>query len=127
MILTGLVIRNLPKEIPESEIFVLLDNHGLPPETDHNNVKIIKNKRNTRVDIVELTSENCNLLIENLHELDLYENKIYCKGMLLVDPKNTNCAEEVVIVNVDAENSSASKESISPSLSPIRNIPGFSD
>ena len=72
-----------------------------------------------------MTSENCNLLIENLHELDLYENKIYCKGMLLVDPKNSNCAEEVVIVNVDAENSSASKESISPSLSPIRNIPGL--
>ena len=80
--LTGVVIKNLPEQIPKEEVEEFLKTKGL---TEEGKVKVIHNKKNTKVDIEELKNETAKLLIKNLHEQIFFNRKIYCRGLLNVE------------------------------------------
>ena len=75
----GVVIKNLPKDIPDREITLFLESKGLP--IGHKGMCIGRNIRNTNVDISNLPATVCNTLIGNIHENVFFNNKIYCRGI----------------------------------------------
>ena len=62
----GVTVKNLPKDLPEREITLFLEKHGLG--TEHPGVNITKNFKSIKVDIVNLDAKLCNTMIENIHE-----------------------------------------------------------
>ena len=76
----GVTIKNLPKDIPEREVKILLEEQGL--STTQSGIKITRNFKSTKVDIIDLDAELCNSLIANIHEKVFFTKKVYCRGIL---------------------------------------------
>ena len=87
----GVTVKNLPKDLPEREIVLFLENHGLGAA--HPGVNITKNFRSIKVDITNLDAKVSNTLIENIHEKVFFSRKVYCRGVVevtKVGPSNTD-------------------------------------
>ena len=76
---TSIIIRNLPKDIPDDEIKKFLVSKDLPKE--HTELKIIRNKHNTNVEINSLDNVTCDTLIKNINEKKFFNIKTFCRGL----------------------------------------------
>ena len=76
----GVTLKNFPKDIPEREVKIFLEGQGIP--ITHSGVKITRNFKSTKVDIMDIEAELCNKLIASIHEKVFFTNKVYCRGVL---------------------------------------------
>ena len=120
---TGVVIKNLPAEITETDLLAFLISKGLPETVA--NPKVKRSDRNTNVDIEGIENEVCEKLIENIHERNFFNRTVYCRGLKdLISPiKDISKFDENKVEKSVPEASSPSmikadkSASVSPQLS----------
>ena len=76
---TGVVIKNVPESLPDTEVRRTLAEAGLAD--DEGKVNINRSGNKTCVEIDELDSKKCLELITNLNESIVHGNKIFCRGL----------------------------------------------
>ena len=107
---SGVVIRNLPKDITVEEVTAYLRTKGLPSSVE--TVKIDNNKKNTAAKVDALENKVCIELIKNIHEQIYNENKVYCRGMVEITVTNhvtASTPEKTVNINKQVTTSSQEK------------------
>ena len=80
---TGVVIKNIPKEIDQGEVVEFLLESGLPEV----NLDAIQFEHSGAVSIRNIDNRVCLLLIENLHEKRVFSRRIYCNGIVPLTPQ----------------------------------------
>ena len=76
---TGVVIKNLPANIPENEVIEFLTSKGLP---DGHPISVLNNPpKNTNVDVEDLEKEACKALISILNGKRYFNKTVYCRGL----------------------------------------------
>ena len=109
----GVIIKNLPEKIPDTEIRLFLETKGLEPEMK--SVIVKRNKKNTTVEIDDIDDTKSKELINQIHEKVFFNQKIYCRGMRnLESPVKEG-------TNLD-QNTAEAKEP-----SPLKVIPGLTE
>ena len=104
-IYSGVIIRNLPVDILETDIQAFLVSKGLP--ADHNSFKVNTSARNKNVVIEEIDSEACSKLISSIHEQIFFNKKIYCRGI-------RNLETPVKSANNEASEAHSAKPGVTP-------------
>ena len=112
---TGVVIRNFPKEIPETAITSFLEDKGLP--MGWKDIKIIRKHKNSSVDIENLDAKVCKMIIEEINNRPFFDRKLYCNGM-----SNVTTPEKVIANDVEKQNNTL-KEDSSKEQDPKKNEP----
>ena len=99
----GINIRNLPRDISETDLLTILENRGLP--TGQGKVSLHKYKRSAGADIENLSAEVCSLIIETINEkfIEDLDRRIYCSGISeLTSPTKLppNSTESAPVLNI---------------------------
>ena len=79
-------VRNLPDKVDMSDLMTMLKEHGLPEDMDEENVTLGKNGRKGRTwaaKIGPLSSETCNIMIENIDKkvIPIWDKLLHCVGV----------------------------------------------
>ena len=92
----GVVVKNLPKVLPEEEVMKFLKENGLPDETASDSIQIIESQKNKNVDVEGLNEDVCKRMIENINEKVFFNQKVYCRGLTNLNntPKKANIPNE---------------------------------
>ena len=97
---TGVVIKNIPEALPRKHIEELFKNAGVDEVGPNTTIQTHNGK--TTVEVINLGSDICCKVIENLNETKVSENKIYCRGLSdLSSPVKPNPELAQVNVNVN--------------------------
>ena len=97
---TGVVIKNIPEALPRKHIEELLKNAGVDEVGPNTTIQTHNGK--TTVEVINLGSDICCKVIENLNETKVSDNKIYCRGLSdLSSPMKPNPELAQVNVNVN--------------------------
>ena len=89
-------------------------------------MKVHYNKKNTNIDIEDISDEIANLLIKNIHEQIFFNKKVYCRAFLPVHtpPKASAKPTQDILDNKINTDQGNNTNNGSPVLKP--NIPGLS-
>ena len=112
--ITAVVVKNLPEGLPETDIKEFLKSKGLDDEASAA-LKIYHNKKNTNIDIENITNSVAQILITNLNEKVFFNKKVYCRALLAVNSPENRAN--------DTKSSDKNDGDASPSLKP--SIPGL--
>jgi hypothetical protein len=119
--LTAVTLKNLPAQIPETEVRNFLFQHGL--QLTQGQLKVVHNEtRNTTVDVENIDAATCKILISNINEKEFFDKKLYCKA--LVEMASPVKATE----QVDKPSTEASKDDtpkVKETSTPKSDIPGM--
>ena len=79
-------VRNLPDKVDMGDLMNMLKDHGLPEGMDEENVTLGKNGRKGRTwaaKIGPLSSETCNIMIENIDKkvIPIWDKLLHCVGV----------------------------------------------
>ena len=80
----GVSISRYPKGIDDGEIVEMLCRLGLS-ESKKDNIII---KKNGFVTVKNLGEEDCKLLIDGIHGKQFFERKMFCNGIVPLNPEN---------------------------------------
>ena len=75
----GVIVRNLPLDMPESDIESFLVSKGMP--NHHPAFKVTAGRKNKNVEIEDLDMKICETLIENIYEKIFFNKTIYCRWL----------------------------------------------
>ena len=115
--ITGVSVRNLPKDIADDQCQAFLESHGLP--AGHTDVKINRMRYSSTIDAENLDAETCLKLLENLDQITAFDKKIYCKGI-----SDVAVAVEVEATNEPLEDAKGTEPTpLSPQLQQLRILP----
>ena len=112
--ITAVVVKNLPEGLPETDAIEFLKSKGLDDEASAA-LKIHHNKKNTNIDIENITNSVAQILITNLNEKVFFNKKVYCRALLAVNSPENRAN--------DTKSSDKNDGDASPSLKP--SIPGL--
>ena len=87
----GIVVKNLPKVLPDEQIKKFLHEHGLPECTDEYYFQIFESHKNKNVDVEGLNEDLCKRMIESLNEKVFFDQKVYCRGLTNLNNTPTKC------------------------------------
>ena len=116
--LIGVVVKNLPENIPEEDIIKFLSTKGLDQKDAE--IKIHHNKKNTNVDIEGISNETIAILIKNLHENIFFNKKVYCRGLQAVHTPKTKKPSDITSAAVETNQGN---QNTSPLLKQIPGLP----
>ena len=103
------------------------------------NIVIKRNKKNTAVDVENIDDENSKELIKNLHEKVFFNQKVYCRGLRLLespekeaenansDAKTTKEPEKVTLQPTPEKVSKGEPKKCNTEPTPGKTIPGLSE
>ena len=89
---SGVMVKNLPKEISEEDARKFLESKGMP---EGHVFVVMRAGKGTTIEIEDLSKEHCAEVIKNLHEKRYFNQKIFCRGLKeLITPTKDNAATE---------------------------------
>ena len=99
--LSGISIRNLPKDVKIDEIEILLENQGI----DSNKISVKQFQNSASADIKYIDDKKCKKLIEVLNNTEVLTRKIKVKGIKCAAMSNDKNNEEnqLTVTTNDAE------------------------
>ena len=115
---TGVIIKNIPEAFPKKDIADLLAEAGVVDADEKIHITINNNK--ATAEVTNLTSMDCNNVIEKLNQTKISENTIFCRGLSdLSSPlksKDVNVTDNVVDI---AETADISDEKVKSPAKPL--------
>ena len=122
----GVVVKNLPKLLPDDVIIEFLHDQGLPADSA-NAVQILESHKNKNVDIEGISEEHSKTLIQNINEKIFFNQKVYCRGLAnLHIPKKDEAPLIKETPNTPTSNSpQKTPKKPSPKSSQTSHIPGL--
>ena len=123
----GVILRNIPIAIEETEILPFLGNHGVPHDHPQGNIKINRRDKNTSVTIEGISPTQVETIVKAIHfpesQTKFFGNPVYCKPLRSMTPEKPSLIQNDEKVEASKEhNIEEKKESENKSAK----VPGLS-
>ena len=123
---TGVIIKNIPEALPMKDITDMLAEAGV--KNAESKTSLSSNNHKVTAEVIDLSSEICNEVIDKLNETKIGDNMIFCRGLSdLSSPSKPNDRnnEEDKKLEVEDDVNEKPKSPTSPLLSFSQDVPGL--